>query len=326
MLAMSGAAMCLAAAAPNASPPGMIQVPAGTFQMGCGGECPMDDAKPVHSVELDAFWMDETPVTNKQFAEFVDKTKYVTVAERTPKASDYPGVPKDQLKTGSAVFTTKNVDLSDPYAWWVFTEGAYWRHPEGPKSADVVKSKPDYPVVHVTYEDAESYCKWADKTLPTEAQYEYAARGGLVRKKYAWGDELKPHGKWQANIWQGKFPKKDAGEDGYRGVSPVKAFPKNNYGLYDMSGNVWQWCKDWYRPDTYAEQSRAGQKNRNPQGPPSGNDPSEPGTKKRVQRGGSFLCSDQYCVRYLVGSRGRGDIDSGASNLGIRCVRSADGK
>jgi formylglycine-generating enzyme required for sulfatase activity len=280
----------------------------------------MDDAKPVHSVDLDAFWMDATPVTNRQYGEYVEKTKYKTVAEKVPKAEDYPGVPKDKLVAGSAVFTPKNVGLLNPYAWWTFKPGAYWRKTEGPSSPDSVTDRPNYPVIHVAYEDAESYCRWAGKDLPTEAQYEYAARGGLSRKKFAWGDELKPGGKWVANIWQGKFPKKDTGEDGYRGVSPVDAFPKNGFGLFDMAGNVWHWCKDWYRPDTYASRVKAGGKIRNPQGPTSGDDPSEPGVLKRVQRGGSFLCSDQYCIRYLVGSRGRGSVDSGAANLGFRCV------
>jgi sulfatase modifying factor 1 len=302
-------------------PAGMVRIPAGTFQMGCGDECPMEDAKPVHSVELDAFWMDATPVTNRQFSEFVEQTHYQTVAERVPKAEDYPDVPPDKLKPGSAVFTPKDVGLLNPYAWWTFKPGASWRFPEGPASGDAAKSKPNYPVVHVAYEDAEKYCGWAKKDLPTEAQFEYAARGGLARKKYAWGNELKPNGKYVANIWQGRFPKRDTGEDGFRGISPVDAFPKNGYGLYDVAGNVWQWCKDWFRPDTYAARVKVGGLIRNPTGPQSGEDPSEPGVPKRVQRGGSFLCSDQYCIRYLVGSRGRGSVDSGASNLGFRCVR-----
>lgn len=300
---------------------GMVQIPGGTFQMGCGEECPMEDAKPVHPVTLDSFWMDETPVTNAAFAKFVEKTGYRTVAERVPKVADYPDVPKDKLLAGSAVFTPQDVGLLNPLAWWSFVPGAYWRKTESPNSKDADKELPDYPVIHVAYEDAESYCRWVKKDLPTEAQFEYAARGGLVGKKYAWGDDLKPKGKWASNIWQGKFPKDDTGEDGFRGVSPVRAFGKNGYGLYDVAGNVWQWCSDWYRPDTYAVRAKAAAKNINPQGPISSEDPSEPGAKKRVQRGGSFLCSDQYCTRYLVGSRGRGSFDSGASNLGFRCVQ-----
>ncbi len=302
------------------SHPGMIQVPAGEFEMGCGEECPMDDAKPVHKVRLKSFWIDQTPVTNSAFAKFVAATKYKTTAEKTPLAKDYPGVPKEKLRAGSAVFTPQNVGLTNPYAWWTFVDGASWRHIEGPKSKDSSVALPNYPVVHVAYEDALAYCKWAQKDLPTEAQFEFAARGGMARKKFSWGDELKPGGKWMANIWQGKFPKKNAKEDGFETLSPVDAFPKNGYGLHDMGGNVWQWTKDWYRPDTYAKRATA-KVTLDPAGPADSIDPSEPGSQKRVQRGGSFLCSDQYCVRYLVGSRGKGTPDSTSSNLGFRCVR-----
>ena len=305
----------------------MVSIPKGSFAMGCGDECPMDDAKPIHTVEVDAFEMDETPVTNRSFEAFVASTGYVTVSERAPKKEDYPDIPAEKLVAGSAVFTPQDVNLVNPYAWWRFVPGANWRLPSGPDTkatrnlSDFAKSRPDYPVVQVAFDDALAYCKWAKKDLPTEAQYEYAARGGLARKKYAWGDELKPEGKWMANLWQGKFPKDDKGEDGYRGLSPVREFPKNGYGLYDMSGNVWHWCKDWYRPDAYKERTAKNTIVRNPVGPSSSEDPSEPGVKKRVQRGGSFLCSDEYCVRYLVGSRGRGAADSASSNLGFRCVR-----
>ena len=305
-----------------ATPASMVKIPAGTFKMGCGQDCSMDDAKPVHVVEMSSFWMDETPVTNREFSEFVKATGYRTIAERDLNPKDYPTVPQDQLRPGSAVFKPQDVSLINPYAWWRFTDGASWRRTDGPKSARSEVARPNDPVVHVTYEDALTYCRWAEKDLPTEAQFEYAARGGLTGKKYAWGDELKPGGKWVANIWQGKFPKKDSGEDGYHGLSPVRAFPPNGYGLYDVAGNVWQWCKDWYRTDTYAEQVKTGKPIRDPEGPFSSADPSEPGTAKRVQRGGSFLCSDQYCVRYLVGSRGRGAPDSSSSNLGFRCIKS----
>lgn len=320
-LAVSASLLVCQAVFSAGAPSEMVKIPAGKFEMGCGDECPMEDAKPVHTVEMDAFLMDATPVTNAEFAKFVDASNYKTVAEKPPKAADYPGVPKENLLAGSAVFSPADVSLLNPYAWWRFTPGAYWRHPTGAKSPDAAKAHPDHPVTHVAWEDAAAYCKWAGKDLPTEAQFEYAARGGLVRKKYAWGDELKPGGKWVANIFQGKFPKKDSGEDGYKGLSPVTAFPKNGYGLYDMAGNVWQWTKDWYRPDTYEKRVKAGGPIRNPQGPSDSVDPSEPGTQKRVQRGGSYLCSDQYCIRYLVGSRGRGTPDSSASNLGFRCVR-----
>lgn len=301
--------------------PGMVRIPPGEFQMGCGDECPMTDAKPAHEVALDGFWMDATPVTTAQFAAFIDDAKYMTVAERVPKAEDYPDVPLENLKAGSAVFTPANVSLDNPYAWWTFVPGASWRYPEGPAGADALKAHPDHPVVHVAYEDALAYCRWAGKDLPTEAQYEYAARGGLAGKKYAWGDELQPQGAWVANIWQGEFPSHNSEADGYAGRSPVMAFPKNGYGLYDMAGNVWQWCKDWYRPDTYAQRVKTGAKIANPTGPDDGSDPTEGGIRKRVQRGGSFLCSAQYCIRYLVASRGRGTPDSTSSNLGFRCVK-----
>lgn len=309
---------CLAKAFSPTSP--MVRIPPGSFLMGCGDECPMEDARPVHRVEMDGFWMDETPVTNREFLEFVTRTKYQTVAERRPAAAAYPDVAPERLTPGSGVFRPGKVGLEDPYAWWQFVPHASWRHPDGPGHADAARARPDHPVVHVAYEDALAYCRWAKKDLPTEAQFEYAARGGLVGKRYAWGDELKPGGRWVANIWQGKFPDRDTGEDGHRGSSPVRAYPPNGYGLYDVAGNVWQWCKDWYRPDTYARRVQAGGVPRNPDGPTSSDDPSEPGVAKRVQRGGSFLCSDQYCIRYLVGARGRGATDSSASNLGFRCV------
>jgi len=194
-----------------------------------------------------------------------------------------------------------------------------WNAPGGPgTSADGFA---DHPVVHVSWPDAQAYARWAGKRLPTEAEFEFAARGGLDRNPYAWGDELKPNGKWAANIWQGRFPLKNLVEDGYLRTSPVTAFPPNGFGLYDVGGNVWQWCSDWYRPD-YFESLAAGGVARNPQGPSDSLDPSEPGIKKRVQKGGSFLCSDRYCSRYLVGSRGRGAADSGGSNVGFRCVKS----
>jgi formylglycine-generating enzyme len=306
----------------DAPPPGMAFIPGGSFWMGCTG-CPeMPDAHPIHPVSVDAFWMDETPVTNRQFEAFVKATGYKTVAERPLKPEDFPGVPKEELQPGSIVFTqpARDVPLRDPRAWWSYVKGASWKHPDGPKSD--LRGREDHPVVHVAYEDAEAYAKWADKRLPTEAEYEFAARGGLDRKPFSWGDELRPGGKLQANIWEGKFPSENTGEDGYRATSPVKAFPANGYGLHDVGGNVWQWTSDWYRPDTYGVLAMQGIA-QNPQGPDDSSDPDEPGAKKRVQRGGSYLCSDRYCQRYYVGSRGKGEISSGSSNLSFRCVRSA---
>ncbi len=183
--------------------------------------------------------------------------------------------------------------------------------------------KGSYPVVQVSYQDACAYASWAGKRLPTESEWEYAARGGLEGKLYAWGDELKPGGKWMANIFQGRFPGGDTGEDGFAGIAPVAQYPANGYGLYDMAGNVWQWCSDWYRPDAYAQVARPGTVAVNPKGPAESYDPDEPGAKKRVQRGGSFLCTAQYCTRYLVGARGKGEIGTGTNHAGFRCVRDA---
>lgn len=297
----------------------MVWIPGGTFHMGCA-DCGMPDTLPVHTVTVDGFWMDPAPVTNAEYAKFVEATGYFTLAEKKPDPRDLPGVPPEDIVPGSAVFTPpKNpVPLDDIRNWWTYVPGANWRHPEGPASD--IKTRLDHPVVHIAYEDAEAYARWAGGRLPTEAEFEFAARGGLDAKRYAWGDELRPGGRYVANIFQGRFPNGNTGEDGYLGTSPVHAFPPNAYGLYDMSGNVWQWTSDWYRPDTYA--LRAGTTVRNPKGPDSSFDPQEPGTQKKVQRGGSYLCSEQYCQRFLVGSRGKGEIRSSSSNLGFRLVRS----
>jgi formylglycine-generating enzyme required for sulfatase activity len=280
----------------------------------------MPDTTPVHRVTVAGFWMDKTPVTNAQFARFVKETGYVTVAERPLKAEDFPGVPTDKLVPGSAVFEQPShaVSLEDPMQWWRYVAGANWQYPEGPTST--IDGRSEHPVVHVAFEDAVAYLKWAGRRLPTEAEYEYAARGGLDRQHYAWGNELKPGGQWAANIWQGSFPSENAAADGHRGTSPVTAFPTNRFGLYDVGGNVWQWCADWYRPDYYQTLAASSDPARNPTGPDRSFDPDEPGAAKRVVRGGSYLCSDRYCSRYLVGSRGKAEISSGASNLSFRGV------
>lgn len=281
------------------------------------------DALPVHRVYVDGFWMDKTEVSNAQFAEFVKATGYITVAERTPRAEDYPGAPAENLVAGSVVFSppAQAVPLNDHCQWWSYVKGANWRHPLGPDSD--LKGKENFPVVQVAYEDATAYAQWAHKRLPTEAEWEFAARGGAAGKLYAWGNEFKPAGKWMANVYQGQFPVHDTGEDGFAGIAPVAQFPPNGYGLYDMAGNVWEWCSDWYRPDYYAQLAKDGSVTRNPKGPDSSFDPTEPTEKKRVQRGGSFLCSDQYCTRYMVGTRGKGEITSGSNHLGFRCVKPA---
>jgi formylglycine-generating enzyme required for sulfatase activity len=206
------------------------------------------------------------------------------------------------------------VPLSNHLVWWRYVPGANWRHPEGPESN--LQGRENHPVVHICWHDAEAYARWAHKRIPTEAEWEYAARGGLERKRYCWGDTLTPDGKWMANIWQGQFPRENTKGDGYSRTAPVGSYPANGFGLHDMSGNVWEWCADWYRPNYYALSPGY-----NPKGPDSSHDPQEPGVAKRVQRGGSFLCSDSYCVQYRMGARGKGAIDSGASHLGFRCVR-----
>lgn len=317
---------------PAESPLGMVWIPGGEFSMGCddpraslcGGPDPMPDARPIHRVYVDGFWMDKTEVTNAEFTRFADATGYVTVAEKTPQAKDFPGAPAEKLVAGSVVFapTEGPVPLDIHYRWWSYMKGANWRHPLGPES-DLV-GKEDFPVVHVAYDDAVAYCRWAGKRLPTEAEWEFAARGGAAGELYAWGNELQPEGRWMANIYQGRFPINggDAGKDGFVGVAPVARFPANRYGLYDIGGNVWEWCSDWYRPDYYAMLAENFDVAHNPQGPDWSLDPDEPNQPKRVHRGGSFLCTDKYCTRYMVGSRGKGEVSTGSNHLGFRCVKS----
>ncbi|WP_438482462.1 formylglycine-generating enzyme family protein [Oleiharenicola lentus] len=317
------------------APAGMVWIPNGEFSMGttdptreiCGGPDTMDDARPIHRVRVNGFWMDATEVTNEQFAIFVKATGYVTFSERKPRSEDYPGVPLDKLVAGSVVFTPPNqpVALTNALAWWSYVPGADWRHPEGPASD--LQGREKHPVVHIAYEDAEAYAKWAGKRLPTEAEWEYAARGGRDGERYTWGNELQPGGRWMANIWEGAFPHENTQADGFASSSPVRHYDANPYGLYDMAGNVWEWCSDWYRPDAYQIQIADVKEGsvQNPRGPAreTSFDPQEPGVPKRVQRGGSFLCTDQYCTRYMVGSRGKGAPDTGSNHVGFRCVRDA---
>ena len=292
---------------------GMVWIPGGKFLMGAD-EFP--DSRPMHEVTVDGFLMDEHEVTNAEFGRFVAETNYKTVAERPLNPADYPGVPVDKLVPGSAVFTptATAVSLDNPLQWWNYTPGASWAQPEGKQSS--IKGRENYPAVHISYEDAAAYAKWAGKRLPTEAEWEFAAQGGKGNHTYYWGDQLKPGNKWVANIYQGNFPDKNTSEDGYTGAAPIKSFPPNPYGLYDMDGNVWEWCQDLYRPDYYQKSP-----SKNPMGPSDSYDPDEPGAVKRVQRGGSFLCSDDYCIRYKAGSRGKGEVTSGSNNLGFRCVK-----
>lgn len=315
--------------APNNAPPGMVWVPGGEFSMGAqdprtapeSAHDAMADARPIHRVYVDGFWMDKTDVTNEQFAVFIRATGYVTVAERKPRIEDFPGVPVDKLVPGSLVFVSPShpVSLDDYSQWWAYVPGADWRHPTGPKSS--IHGHEHDPVVQVAYEDAVAYTKWAHKRVPTEAEWEFAARGGLSGKRYVWGDEMHPHGKWMANIHEGHFPDHDTATDGYGGIAPVAQFPANGYGLYDMAGNVWQWTSDWYRPDYYLHLAATGKVARNPSGPATPFDPDEPTAQKRVQRGGSFLCTAEYCTRYILGTRGKGEVSSATNHVGFRCVK-----
>ncbi len=280
-----------------------------------------EDSRPIHRVFVDGYYIDKTDVTNAQFSKFIQATGYVTVAERKPRAEEFPAVPPENLIAGSVVFTAPDhpVALTDANQWWRFVPGADWRHPTGPKSN--IKGKDNYPVVQVAYEDAEAYASWAGKRLPTEAEWEFAARGGLTGQPFVWGNEFRPKGKWMANTHQGHFPNSDTGEDGYVGLAPVASYPPNGYGLYDMAGNVWQWTSDWYSPIYYRQLAESDKITRNPHGPDSSFDPAEPGVPKKVHRGGSFLCTDQYCSRYMVGTRGKGEVSTGTNHLGFRCVR-----
>jgi len=308
----------------------MVWIPGGEFSMGAAdptgvdandvGMHATDDSRPIHRVYVDGFWMDQTEVTNAQFGAFVKATGYETVAERAPHAEDFPDARPENLVAGSVVFSNPGhpVPLNNHFQWWSYAKGANWRHPLGPDSS--IAGKERFPVVHVAYEDALAYVKWAGKRLPTEAEWEFAARGGLSGQIYPWGETFKKDGRAMANTHQGHFPDRDAGEDAFIGIGPVAQFPANGYGLYDVAGNVWEGVSDWYRHDYYAELARAGGVARNPQGPSSSLDPEEPREPKRVMRGGSFLCTDQYCSRYMVGTRGKGEVSTGTNHLGFRAV------
>jgi formylglycine-generating enzyme required for sulfatase activity len=307
---------------PGSAPDGMVWIPGGEFTM---GSTEFPDARPVHRVYVDGFWMDRTEVTNAQFARFVEAAGYLTVAERTPQAEDFPPHLRDKLKPelmvpGAMVFSPPAVcppaEQCSCDAWWDYVPGACWKHPEGTSSN--LTGRENHPVVHIAWEDAVAYAKWAGKRLSTEAEWERAARGGVEGQPFYWGTELTPEGKWMANIWQGRFPCDNTKEDGHAGTAPVGCYAANKYGLHDMSGNVWEWCSDWYRP---GYEVGPGGLRVNPKGPDSSIDPHNQGEAKRVQRGGSFLCSDGFCARYRAGARGQGEPLTGQSHTGFRCVK-----
>jgi len=313
-------------------PPGMVWIPGGEFMMGTDDPKSVPNERPQHPVKVDGFWMDETTVTNAQFRKFVEATGYVTTAEKPVdweelKKQVPPGTPKpadEVLRPGSLVFTPpgKPVDLRNMSGWWTWMNGADWKHPEGPKSN--IDGKDNYPVVQVSWDDAVAYAKWAGKRLSTEAEWEFAARGGLAGKRFAWGDEFEPGGKHMANTYSGQFPVKDTADDGFAGTSPVKSFPANGYGLYDMAGNVWQWTSDIYRPDTNAKAAHDGSLLTNPTGPTEPFDPTRevPRNLERVIKGGSFLCHASYCESYRPTARRGTPPDTGSGHVGFRCVRS----
>lgn len=309
------------------SPPGMVWIPGGEFTMGSDHPLGRPDELPMHRVRVSGFWIDKTEVTNAQFRKFVDTTGYKTTAEQAvdwdelkkqlPAGTAKP--PPETLMPGSMVFNPpdRRVQLDDIRAWWTWVPGADWQQPIGPHSS--IEGLDDHPVVHVSWDDAFAYSEWAGKRLPTEAEWECAARGGLDQKPFVWGDAPLSQTDPQANIWQGEFPFRNTRADGYVATAPVGSFDPNGYGLFDMPGNVWEWCSDWYRPDIYKE--RKGTVTDNPRGPETSFDPRRPTMPQRVQRGGSFLCNDSYCASYRPAARMPGSPDTGMSHVGFRCVR-----
>ncbi len=310
------ATVASAAAPTGEKPQGMVWIPGGAFTMGSNDK---QVEKPAHRVVLEGFWMDETEVTNAQFAAFVEATGYITSAEKIPRMEDFPEEVRDQidpsmLKPGANNFrpSAEPVPLDNELAWWEYMKGANWRKPMGP---DGPGARDGDPVVCVNWDDAAAYAKWAGKRLPTEAEWEFAARGGLAGKKFIWGDEMKPDGKWVMNIWQGDFPVSNDAADGFPALAPVKSYPPNGYGLYDMAGNVWEWTTDWYDSNYYATSPEY-----NPKGPvPSASN--HQGAASKLIRGGSWLCNDCYCEGYRPSARQFTTPDTASNHLGFRCVK-----
>lgn len=313
------------------APAGMIWIPAGEFLMGTDELNSYPQEQPAHSVKLSGFYIDKTEVTNAQFQKFVEATNYKTIAEQKPdweelKKEVPPGTPKppeSDLVPASLVFSAPEhpVGIEDFRQWWKWVPGADWRHPEGPASSII--GKENYPVVQIAWDDAAAYAKWAGKRLPTEAEWEYAARGGLEQKRYGWGNDFKLNGQQMANTYQGIFPNKDEGMDGFIGIAPIASFTCNGYGLFDMTGNVWEWCSDWYDANYYKQLAKNNSVTVNPKGPEKSYDPEEPFSIKRVIKGGSFLCAENYCLNYRPSARRGTAYDTGASHIGFRCAEDA---
>ena len=299
---------------------GMVQIPGGTFLMGSDHHYP--EEAPAHKVSVQGFWMDTHTVTNREFGQFVKETGYVTWAERPANPDDYPGALPELLAPSSVVFSKamQPVDLRNHYNWWVYVRGADWRHPRGPASS--IKGLADHPVVHVAYVDAEAYAKWAGKELPTEAEWEFAARGGLEGAEYVWGSELMPGGRHMTNNWQGEFPWQNLLQDGYEWTAPVGSFPANGYGLFDMAGNVWQWTTDWFQDHSKIDSPCCTMENPRGAKREESFDPRQPNIKipRKVMKGGSFLCAPNYCRRYRPAARMPQPLDTSTCHLGFRCI------
>ena len=331
MLALAVARAAAGDPPPGPAPEGMVWIPGGTFTMGSDDKMARRNEQPAHRVTVSGFWMDAVPVTNARFREFVEKTGYVTMAERKPDWEEIrrqlpPGTPKPDEKMlvpGSMVFTPSDgpVDLREMGNFWRWQPGADWKHPEGPGSS--LEGREQHPVVQICWDDAVAYAKWAGKRLPTEAEWEFAARGGSASARYYWGEEFTPGGKAMCNSWTGEFPHRNTRSDGWERTSPVKSYPPNGYGLYDMAGNVWNWVADWYRPDTHEELSREPDC-RDPKGPLRSFSPVNPHQPERVTKGGSFLCSESYCASYRPSARRGLPPDTGMSHVGFRCVRTPE--